>query len=583
MKYKTYLGVFVGLMVALVLFQNLFLFRHLNGDEPNKTTTDTHVRIRYNKPKPSVGSTSKQADIVKEEPETPKEQTIATVKPQTPSPTPAPVAEAPKPVEAVPDIKQTSNLTATPLQENKTAPLQENKTSETDLDSVVVIPPPTPKDEKNDTLAGADSSNGTKSMDRNTVPLNVTRLTLTDVEDWEQSSSVGLVVATSPEVEAHLIHNSQQPVTSPIAWPNVTTLSYTLGGFRSGYRNQIMAFTMMVFRAIRHEHGQLLMDSFKMKDNYGTNRFIPFRDLWDVPHWNSHYPKLPRLVDYDPIIHDQFNPNTSPPRYQLEDKNYTNVNGTFISPYSVRPYVFGDQKLMFGYKGYAKGRGYFAVDGHRNPTEILMMQGAMRPHPDMQAIIDQNLKQLVKDSTPNPDGSFDYMTLHARVEPDMQAHPMCREKKVLNLTTIFDFVQTKWPKAPVSTIFMPINRKVIELEAVVKSNISETNWIAIENLRALNWARDEGLWNGTAKVVEFGRKALEGTRFEDKPSTPGAMLDFFIGVNAKIFIGTEVSSFSHDLLATRFFRNLTENYYYIPDGLHDWSPPGSVDPAGFRC
>jgi hypothetical protein len=50
-----------------------------------------------------------------------------------------------------------------------------------------------------------------------------------------------------------------------------------------------------------------------------------------------------------------------------------------------------------------------------------------------------------------------------------------------------------------------------------------------------------------------------GTKFEQQQLTTGSLLDFFIGVNAKIFIGTEVSSFSHDLLATRFYRGMIEN------------------------
>ena len=110
------------------------------------------------------------------------------------------------------------------------------------------------------------------------------------------------------------------------------------------------------------------------------------------------------------------------------------------------------------------------------------------------------------------------------------------------------------------------------------------NWIAVENLRALNQARDFGLWNGQAKVFEFGSKALANVEYYQKrPSTTGALINFFIGVGAKIFIGTEVSSYSHDLLATRFYRDQMENYKYLPDGLHPWIAPGTIDPPGFGC
>jgi hypothetical protein len=72
-----------------------------------------------------------------------------------------------------------------------------------------------------------------------------------------------------------------------------------------------------------------------------------------------------------------------------------------------------------------------------------MLQGAMRPHPELQAILDrllQNSSLLALGQSTSTAGTLsaplqlDYMTLHARVEPDMQKHVMCREKKVLNLT-----------------------------------------------------------------------------------------------------------------------------------------------------
>ena len=160
---------------------------------------------------------------------------------------------------------------------------------------------------------------------------------------------------------------------------------------------------------------------------------------------------------------------------------------------------------------------------------------------------------------------------------------------MLNLTDIFDFIEAKWPNdPPVTKIFMPINRQYLEKEglideAKVKPNDPKINWVAVENLKALNRARDEGLWGGRVKVIEFGANALQDTVYADRPSTAGAMLNFFIAIKAKIFIGTEVSSFSHDLLATRFFRNYMENYKYLPDGLHDWTPPGTIDPPGFGC
>jgi hypothetical protein len=38
---------------------------------------------------------------------------------------------------------------------------------------------------------------------------------------------------------------------------------------------------------------------------------------------------------------------------------------------------------------------------------------------------------------------------------------------------------------------------------------------------------------GRAKVFEFGANVLKDTNFHDRPSTTGAVLNFFVGINAK--------------------------------------------------
>ena len=137
---------------------------------------------------------------------------------------------------------------------------------------------------------------------------------------------------------------------------------------------------------------------------------------------------------------------------------------------------------------------------------------------------------------------------------------------------------------------------------------ADINWVAVRNLELLNRitnhknAKDGeflgGLWNGKIPVVEFGSEALHGTVYEHRPSTSGAILNFFLGLDADIFIGTEVSSFSHDILNTRFFRgfstseknvqddknNLRENNYkYLPSGLEEWITNNMTAPPGFQC
>lgn len=242
----------------------------------------------------------------------------------------------------------------------------------------------------------------------------------------------------------------------------------------------------------------------------------------------------------------------------------------------------GDKRQYLGsYIAYVKGKGQFGniQTKQRHPAEILMLQTALRPHPQLQSIWYEKRKELLGTNNNNTNNAthVKYMTVHARVEPDMQKHPVCREKKVVNLTDIFHFLESSWEDPPVAKVFLPMNRPLLE-QAQGKDNA-----MADHNLKELNRAREYGLWNGRTKVYEFGSHSLQGTPYEKKPSTPGAMLNFFLSVDAKIFVGTEVSSYSHDVLATRFFRGSMENYKYLPHGLVHWTPPGTTVPPGFSC
>lgn len=166
----------------------------------------------------------------------------------------------------------------------------------------------------------------------------------------------------------------------------------------------------------------------------------------------------------------------------------------------------------------------------------------------------------------------------------MQHHRVCRDRKVYNLTQIVSFLEETFPDPPAEALFLPINRKVLEKEGYPDEKHPEnTNWIGVENLQALNDVLENGMWNGRVKVFQFGVTGLAGSKFENRSSITGAMLDYYIALNSKVFIGTSVSSFSHALMTTRFFRGEMENYEYLPDGVARWTPPGLEKPPGFDC
>ena len=157
-----------------------------------------------------------------------------------------------------------------------------------------------------------------------------------------------------------------------------------------------------------------------------------------------------------------------------------------------------------------------------------------------------------------------YFTLHARIEPDMQHHIVCNDRKEKNLTKLFQMLEQTFPIPPADYMFLPINRQMLEKEGFVNTrNINKTNWIAVENLKTLNYVMEYGLWNGTVKIFEFGANALQGTKYESRPSTTGALINYYIALNSTLFIGTELSSYSYDLVFTRFYNNKSSRNYKV--------------------
>lgn len=225
---------------------------------------------------------------------------------------------------------------------------------------------------------------------------------------------------------------------STTPWSNASSVAWT-GTFFAGFRNQMMAFHSMVMWVASNGWDQILLPTIALKNtlepNCGKEHCkIAFDDLFDVSHWNSHYPHLPRLVNCDPTVHTEFDcqangfrgmsakqvmataksqPHASklPPIHELMENALVNVT---------KPFAFSKPQhvLMSQYRRYVKSKFHFksAADKYPNKVDMIMHQGAVRPSPDLQNAIDA-LRGAVFEG-----GVKEYMTLHARVEPDMQAH-----------------------------------------------------------------------------------------------------------------------------------------------------------------
>ena len=348
------------------------------------------------------------------------------------------------------------------------------------------------------------------------------------------------------------------------------TSTLFLSSLEWGFRNQCMAFTYFVLEALERKFPQVLLESVTFQDFLGTRRRVAFENIFDVTHWNAHYPALPRLVRFDPVQHKEWTLWRMIYTWICSYRQFWNPAEGFT-----KPYTFGSMPdLLNAYKSYTAEINLNRIP--RDPAELLMLQRALRPHPDLRHLLDR-LRSDIKHST---NQNNDYMALHARVEPDMTGHVFCKWAKVKNLTTIFHLLERDVPQPPAPRLFIAINRQLLERYGC---DSHSPNRLAVENLRALNHARKHGLWNGTVQVFEAGHQALQGTRFANRPGVFSAAVDYFLAVDAKLFVGTEVSSFSMDIITTRFYRNHSANYLYAPSGVQPATPAGVKQPPRFNC
>lgn len=351
--------------------------------------------------------------------------------------------------------------------------------------------------------------------------------------------------------------------------PNLKTGAY-LHVFWSGFCNQYYMFSGVLLLAKTSNHSQIIVQSIRWKDLFGTNQQIRHDVFFDVVHWNTFYPKLPRFVTYDQSTHlDLDIPNVNGVKPDIKwniDDPYTNATN---------PYAIGEKRTSAIAKFYDYTKDIQKGRGQRDEAELLVMKSALRPHPAIRDIMSSfKRKHRMTNS----------MVLHARIEPDMQKHPMCKEHKVLNITDIVTMLYDKYPdEPPVSTVLIILNRAILEKEV---ANPKNDNEMAIYNLKTLNEIISNGLWGGRVKVVEAGSELAKNSKYplySKYSSLVGAIINFYLSLEAEIFVGTIVSSYSTSVISYRFFREKKENYFYLPKGLDLVTPPGTKEPPRFAC
>lgn len=332
---------------------------------------------------------------------------------------------------------------------------------------------------------------------------------------------------------------------------------------RGGFRNQAMRFTAFVFHARKKGIHQLLLPSINWCDKYGSDGPVPFDQLFDVDHWNSFHPSLPLLVPYDPSQHFEWDKG----KFSVE-----NPRENAKHPYAHGHDGKGAGPLWWEYKSYAHKR---RTNPHipRDPTEIFIFK-ALRPC--------RRLRELIAGQS-DAIREGNYMALHARVEPDMLAHnDACPHIKVHNLTDIFTMFRKTFPEPPASDLFIAINRK--NLDRREKKGREHVQAQSARNVVALNDAESNGLWDGKVSAFEVGLKVLDDPFYDDKREISASVMNFFLAVNARVFVGTEVSTYSTDVWTVRYHWGKHENYKYLPwpEGVVPAAPNGT-DPLPYDC
>mmetsp|Transcript_28478 Transcript_28478/g.42244 ORF Transcript_28478/g.42244 Transcript_28478/m.42244 type:complete len:477 (-) Transcript_28478:89-1519(-) len=360
---------------------------------------------------------------------------------------------------------------------------------------------------------------------------------------------------------------SVQEALSMKPFNNVTTAAYQ-HQFWSGFCNQYMMFVGMIILAKKEEYSQIIVDSIRWKDLFGTNQQIRHDALFDVLHWNSFYPELPRIVSHDAellpdvsIIQRRANRFSTAMAWKVDVVNAS------------KPHSLGKKQTSAVHAYLNYGRKVHKNRIKREAFEVSIARDAFRPHPTLQLIIDEFVKSI----------GNSYMVLHARIEPDMQKHKSCGDKKVTAFKDIIRMVEQQFEEPPVKTMVVILNREMLEKEV---ASPNKDNPLAAENLKLLNDLIANGLWGGKVKVVEAGSKlAIDSGHdiYSKYYAISGGIINYFISIQAEVFVGTPVSSYSTAVTKSRFFRQALGNYFYLPQGMTLATPANATHPPLFEC
>lgn len=187
--------------------------------------------------------------------------------------------------------------------------------------------------------------------------------------------------------------------------------------FWSGFCNQYYMFSGVLLLALERNYTQILVQSIRWKDLFGTNQMVRHDVFFDVVHWNTFSPELPRFVTYHDKNdhdgeheHDLFSDVTiSLDSMDINPNLKWNINDPYIN--ATKPFAIGQKRTDAIMKFYDYTKHVDKGIIQRAKSDLIMMRGALTPHPAIRNIMAAFEKE---------NKMTNIMVLHARIEPDMQ-------------------------------------------------------------------------------------------------------------------------------------------------------------------
>jgi hypothetical protein len=166
-----------------------------------------------------------------------------------------------------------------------------------------------------------------------------------------------------------------------------------------------------------------------------------------------------------------------------------------------------------------------------------------------------------------------YIALHARLELEMMGHP-CGAGMEKNFSRILEYVYDLYKdgleNSSLSGLFIAVSRSGMEERGT--RLYSRFRSFADENLQTLNRVTQPGHGN-VLPVFECGEEALR-QYYLSNPAAPDhgsllqSVINFYIAVSSHVFIGVSGSSYSTDVMTTRYWLGKgATNYRYTHDGI----------------